>query len=300
MSPVLEDILIHGHMVADPDAAERAPSAPLATMRSPSRRAPSRIRRNWHLTAGRTLRQALRRWLRPSAAMHALLLFAVACGDSSAPAPPPAPVAAIAVAPAPLVLEHGRTQQLTAVVRDPAGSVLTGRAVGWRSDDPTIATVSATGLVTAVGPGYATVVATSEGKTFSVAVTVPAPQASAYRLVLVDGSPMPRTLFTTVESGGDGATRVVRWDAHEGSLRLGDGGYEHRVGYRIISDGAPAVQGTFVSRGTFQYDALDGGVVFRPSDASPPFRGFVVEETLVLVRRLAPDQPERTFLHARP
>jgi len=52
--------------------------------------------------------------------------------------------------------------------------VLTGRVVGWASSNPAIATVSATGLVTGVAAGAATITATSEGKSGTAAITVTA------------------------------------------------------------------------------------------------------------------------------
>ena len=83
-----------------------------------------------------------------------------------------APVASIAVTPVAIVLNAGQTRQLTAIVLDADGNRLTDRVVTWSSDSPDVATVSSTGLVSAVAYGYATITATCEGKTFSLAVTV--------------------------------------------------------------------------------------------------------------------------------
>jgi hypothetical protein len=60
----------------------------------------------------------------------------------------------------------------TAVLRDAATNVLSGRAVTWSSSAPSVATVSATGAITAVGVGSANIVATSEGHTGSAPLTV--------------------------------------------------------------------------------------------------------------------------------
>lgn len=43
--------------------------------------------------------------------------------------------------------------QLTAITRDAAGKLLSGRAVSWTSDNPIVASVTSTGLVTAAGIG---------------------------------------------------------------------------------------------------------------------------------------------------
>jgi uncharacterized protein YjdB len=48
---------------------------------------------------------------------------------------------------------QGRTLQLTATPKTASGITVTGRAVTWSSSDPGIASVSASGLVTAVTVG---------------------------------------------------------------------------------------------------------------------------------------------------
>jgi len=89
------------------------------------------------------------------------------------------PVASVAVSPSSSSLQIGGTVQLTATTKDSAGNVLTGRAVTWASSAPAVATVSASGLVTAVAAGSATLTATSEGKNGTATVTVnPVPVAS--------------------------------------------------------------------------------------------------------------------------
>src|SRR5205823_13076176 len=59
--------------------------------------------------------------------------------------------------------------------KDGNGSTLTGRTVTWSTSASGVATVSASGLVSAVAAGSATITATSEGKSGSATVTVPAP-----------------------------------------------------------------------------------------------------------------------------
>ena len=81
-------------------------------------------------------------------------------------------VSSIAVTPVALLLNIAQTRQLTAFVFDASGNRLTDRTVTWSSDSPEVATVSSTGLISSIGSGYATITATCEGKTFSLAVTV--------------------------------------------------------------------------------------------------------------------------------
>ena len=90
-------------------------------------------------------------------------------------APAPAPVATVSVSPAsssPLV---GATVQLSATLRDANNNVLTGRVVTWSSANPSIASVSSTGLVRGVGAGSTTITATSETKTGTATENVQAP-----------------------------------------------------------------------------------------------------------------------------
>ena len=82
----------------------------------------------------------------------------LACGEDMGPRVP----AAIVVTPqAPRILT-GEALQLTAVLVDAAGGEVEGEPITFHSSDPTIVTVSGSGLVTSPGPlGTATITATS-------------------------------------------------------------------------------------------------------------------------------------------
>ena len=95
----------------------------------------------------------------------------VACADDEATAPP-VPVATVSVTPAPDTVRAGLTVTLTATTSDANGNVLTGRTVTWGSDNTSVATVNASGVVTGVSAGTATITATSEGQSGSAGVTV--------------------------------------------------------------------------------------------------------------------------------
>lgn len=91
-----------------------------------------------------------------------------------------APVATVTVTPSTVGLSPGDTRQLSAMPYDLLGLALTGRTITWTSSDTTRAKVSATGLVTGVAVGAATVTATAEGKSGTAAVTVAiGPQVTA-------------------------------------------------------------------------------------------------------------------------
>ena len=97
-----------------------------------------------------------------SGLLMATTLLAIDCGGDGVPAPPP-PVASVLLVTSTATLLVGGTEQLTATTKDGDGDVLSGRAVAWSSSDPSVATVSVTGLVAAVSPGTVTITATSEG-----------------------------------------------------------------------------------------------------------------------------------------
>jgi uncharacterized protein YjdB len=83
------------------------------------------------------------------------------------------PVASVLVTPNTSQLTIGKAPaQLSAVARDAAGNTLPGRVIQWASTAPAVATVSQTGLVTAVAAGTTTINALSEGATGTAAITV--------------------------------------------------------------------------------------------------------------------------------
>lgn len=94
-------------------------------------------------------------------------------------------IAAVAVTPDTARLARaGDTLRLAAEPRDSAGTAQPWAAVTWSSSDTTVATVSAAGMVTAVGNGTAQIRATAEGVTGVARVTVripPPPRARPAR-----------------------------------------------------------------------------------------------------------------------
>jgi uncharacterized protein YjdB len=84
-----------------------------------------------------------------------------------------APVDRIVVTPSNPTVNIGQTVQLTATLYDQRNNVLTGRTVTWLTSDATKATVSSTGLVTALKKGNVNITASSGGKSGSTTVTIP-------------------------------------------------------------------------------------------------------------------------------
>ena len=69
-------------------------------------------------------------------------------------------------------LTVGQATQASAVLRDAAGNVLTGRSIAWSTSSAAVATVGTSGIVTGVAAGTANITATSEGQTGSASVAV--------------------------------------------------------------------------------------------------------------------------------
>jgi uncharacterized protein YjdB len=129
-----------------------------------------------------------------------------------------APVNTVTVTPNPLNVFVASTASMTATLKDANGNTLTGRPVTWQSSNTTVATVSASGVVTGGQPGTATISATSEGKTGTATVNVTLAPVSS-----VDVSPNSVTIqvgnttqlsATLKDANGTALTgRTVTWSS---------------------------------------------------------------------------------------
>jgi hypothetical protein len=115
----------------------------------------------------------------------------------------PEPIASITVTPPTDTLLTGETVQLTATLRDGAGSIVTGRTVVWTSASPNVATVSSSGLVTAVDDGVTTVSATADGQSAVATIRVLSPCNTALATVIAVGETVNGSLATTDCQLGD-------------------------------------------------------------------------------------------------
>ena len=125
----------------------------------------------------------------------------VLTGGSSTTAPPvtfDVLVASVAVTPASVSVLVAGLVQLNAEPRSANGTALTGRTVTWASSDVSVASVSATGLVTGVAPGSVTITAISEGVDGTATVTVLA--SSPGGNVLVPGDLRAGTISAAAET----------------------------------------------------------------------------------------------------
>ncbi|CAN5892607.1 hypothetical protein BH11GEM1_BH11GEM1_30540 [soil metagenome] len=84
----------------------------------------------------------------------------------------PAAIARLAITPDAPRLAAGATLQLTASAIDFQGRPLPGRRIDWSTSDATKATVTSTGVLTALASGAVTVTAISEGVSAAIVLTV--------------------------------------------------------------------------------------------------------------------------------
>jgi hypothetical protein len=153
-------------------------------------------------------------------AVAALLVIACGGGSDSGTGPNPVGTETVIVTAdveprAPglaLDLPIGMSFHVSAVVKDPAGTVLPDRTVSWSSSPLDRATVDASGLVTGVAQGLAVIVATSEGTTGSISITVrplygravPGPVSGDHRFASISANGMLTCAL-------DGAGLVYCW-----------------------------------------------------------------------------------------
>lgn len=160
------------------------------------------------------------------------------------------PVASIELTPTDTTIATGSTLQLSPKLRSTTGQLLTDRTMDWTSSDPAIASVSSTGLVTAVAAGGpVTISVTSEGVAASTRVRVNAPVAASllYR-------------WTFSEQGGPGT--VFRDDVRGAQATL--------VGVGPLAGSAVAGQVTLAggARNSADYIALPSGLLRDRTDAT--------------------------------
>src|SRR5207248_974518 len=155
-------------------------------------------------------------------------------------------VASVAVTPAAVTIGPSDTLRLVAVAKDAAGNTLTGRTITWSTSASTRAAVSASGLVTGVAEGSATITATAEGKTGQSTVTV--------KLINIGGV----------------------WDFTETLVDQADGITCSDTGSYVFSQTGSAFEGTYGQVGTCVQGASSRS---NNSDSEPVTGGHVTVST---------------------
>lgn len=103
------------------------------------------------------------------ATLFAMALVTSACDDttSSAPAPEPARLATLVITP-PGALSDGDVKSLVASARDQYGAAVPNATITWSSTNPTIATVTTAGVLTALREGQTEIVAIARAGSLAV------------------------------------------------------------------------------------------------------------------------------------
>ncbi len=134
-----------------------------------------------------------------------------ACGGDTTEPPPPDPPRPTSLTVSPTASELtalGATVQLSAEIRDQHGNVVGGAALTWASSSAAVATVSASGLVAAVGNGTATITATAGTVSGNAAVTV-AQQVSTIEVTPDAGIVLPGTTLQLAAEARDANAHQV-------------------------------------------------------------------------------------------
>jgi M6 family metalloprotease-like protein len=157
-----------------------------------------------------------------------IAVLAVSCGDPTNPSDNPnntPAVASVTVTGTAAQLTVGETAQLTAAALDANGAAVSGQTFAWTSSSSAIATVSATGLVTAVSAGDFQITATAGGKSgtysnkakaasFTIALTAGDNQKGLTGKALADSL----TVTVTKPDGTPAANQAITWTASSGTL----------------------------------------------------------------------------------
>ncbi len=171
------------------------------------------------------------------------------------------------------LLRIGTSVQLTATPRNSLGQPLSGRTINWSSTNPTIASVSQSGLVNGISAGSVLITAESEGRTASVNVSVtPIPIASvtlpvADTLVVFD---VKQFVPVVVDTAGNTVTsflnRSVLWESQNQPIAtVNNSGIvntsaEGTAPIRVIIDGVSSnfmqLRASFIDRMTVAPDPM--------------------------------------------
>ena len=164
-------------------------------------------------------------------------------------------VASVEVTPSSATLESiGETLQLTGAASDARGNTIAGTQFSWASTDATVVTVDATGLVTAVGDGQATVTATADGVDASSGLTVQS---------LVGDWTLSGGQRSGVTIAGLTASLALRADlSYDASFSDGVNTGTATGSYSVTNDSFESNLGAFVLNGTTSsFTVVDGQFV---------------------------------------
>lgn len=180
--------------------------------------------------------------------------------------------ASVTITPSAVTTAAGTKVQLTATVKDASGNTLSGQPVTWSTSAPTVATVDATGLVSALVAGSATITATDgtvHGQASVTVTTSTAPQGN----VVVTTTTRFQTIngWEAVAQAGQGDPKYPLYRSQLLSQAASDLGINRfRVGVRAGAEN-PTDYWTELKQGKItqsQWQCLQYTVVNDDSDPS--------------------------------
>ncbi len=192
-----------------------------------------------------------------ASALLLALWILVACGEAPSastavvtPAPPPpVAVAGVRVVADSGTLAVGSSGQVRAVALDTRSNELAGRVVQWSVDNASVLSVSTSGVVTALAPGAARVIATIEGVVGDATVDVLSPVASSVAVAadfqrLAVGGHAQATATALDATGRKLPGRTVLWTVTQGAsaVSIGSTGV-----ITALAEGRAVVQATIDS-----------------------------------------------------
>ncbi|HEX8693342.1 MAG TPA: Ig-like domain-containing protein [Longimicrobium sp.] len=208
-------------------------------------------------------------------------------------------VRSVRVTPAAVELAVGGTASLGAAALDASGAPL-GRTIAWASENASVATVDASGRVTARGVGTTEITATVSGVVGRATVRVLS--QTVFRLESAEGRPVPARLYDRVIEDDDGVSHTLRVVATGGAIRILGSRWEQRLTLDTYEGGVLAWSRTFTDSGDLMYDAFTG----EPMLVSTTYPGFVHRGSysadgnrLTVRQKVDGDAPEISFVYAR-
>jgi len=126
--------------------------------------------------------------------------------------------ASVSIAPVSATLSVGQTLPLSAVVKDANGNPIAGAMVTWTSDTTRVATVSGTGVVTAVSQGLTTVTARAANNTVSNIATITVTAAQPALSFIADTVYASTSLFTSASLSVPGNGTTINFRALDAGI----------------------------------------------------------------------------------